>query len=266
MPSPAGSLDRIRSRRYIRGWTASPPWPFLPMPPDPPALSRSVEDYLKAIYSLSEQGEPASTSDIAEALDIQPASVSGMVKRLAESGFVEHVPYRGVHLTAQGAREALRIIRRHRILETYLSQRLGYTWDDVHEEAERLEHAASDDLIDRMAAALENPRHDPHGAPIPSRTGDVEVRDHPTLAEVEVGDRVLIRAVRDEDSERLRYMAARGLMPGVLLAVEARAPFNGPLTVRVEGEKGGLQTVGHDLARRIWVSAAEEMGGPGTAT
>lgn len=235
------------------------------MPTDPPALSRSVEDYLKAIYSLSEKGEPASTSDIADTLDIQPASVSGMVKRLAESGFVRHVPYRGVRLTRDGSREALRIIRRHRILETYLSQRLGYTWDDVHEEAERLEHAASDELIDRMAAALEHPRHDPHGAPIPSRAGDVEVRNHPTLAEVEAGSRVLIRAVRDEDSERLRYMAARGLVPGVLLDIHARAPFNGPITVRVDGEGGGLQAVGHDLARRIWVSEVDESEeGPGT--
>ncbi len=224
------------------------------MPDDTPTLSRSVEDYLKAIYALSERGESASTSNIAEILDIQPASVSGMVKRLAESGLLQHVPYKGVRLTGEGTREALRIIRRHRILETYLSQRLGYSWDDVHEEAERLEHAASDDLIDRMAAALQNPRHDPHGAPIPTRGGDVEAIDHPTLAEVTPGDRVEIRAVGDDDSERLRYMESRGLMPGVRLWVEARAPFNGPVTIRVGDPDGPHQTVGHELARRIWVS------------
>lgn len=224
---------------------------------DAPSLSRSVEDYLKAIYSLSETGEAASTSSIAGILEIQPASVSGMIKRLAEWGFVEHAPYRGVKLTESGTREALRIIRRHRVLETYLSQRLGYSWDDVHEEAERLEHAASDELIDRMAAAMENPRHDPHGAPIPSSSGEVEVRNHPTLAEVDAGETVEIRAVRDEDPERLRYMEARGLMPGVVLTLDARAPFSGPITVRVGGGKGTPQTIGFDLARRIWVSIGE---------
>ena len=137
-------------------------------------LSRSVEDYLKAIYGLCESGEPASTTAIAEALDIQPASVTGMVKRLAESGLLEHVPYRGVSLTKGGTREALRVVRRHRILETYLCERLGYSWDDVHGEAERLEHAASEDLIEKMAAALEFPLHDPHGAPIPTVAGDIE--------------------------------------------------------------------------------------------
>jgi DtxR family transcriptional regulator, Mn-dependent transcriptional regulator len=223
-----------------------------------PPLSRSVEDYLKVIYGLTERGESASTSAIADALDIQPASVSGMVKRLAESGYVRHAPYRGVHLTAEGTREALRIVRRHRVIETYLAQRLGYSWDDVHEEAERLEHAASDDLVDRMAAALEDPRHDPHGAPIPTRSGDVETVDHPTLAEVEVGQEVRIRAVQDEDAERLRYMEARGLLPGVTLSVETRAPFNGPVTVRLGGKKGEIQTVGHELSTRIRVSPLTE--------
>jgi len=221
---------------------------------DPPTLSRSVEDYLKVIYSLSAQGTAASTSDIASALDVQPASVSGMIKRLAESGYLKHVPYRGVRLTPAGTREALRIIRRHRILETYLSERLGYSWDDVHEEAERLEHAASDELIDRMAAALENPRHDPHGAPIPTRSGDVETTEHPRLSEVEAGRSVQIRAVRDDDSDRLRYMESRGLLPGVLLAIASRAPFNGPLTVRIGGPDGPVQTIGHELASRIRVA------------
>ncbi|MEX1257657.1 MAG: metal-dependent transcriptional regulator [Gemmatimonadota bacterium] len=222
-----------------------------------PSLSRSVEDYLKAIYALSESGAAASTSEIAAALEVQPASVSGMIKRLAEFGYVEHAPYRGVHLTPEGSREALRIIRRHRILETYLSQRLGFSWDDVHQEAERLEHAASDALIERMAAALEHPRHDPHGAPIPTPSGDVEATDHPNLADVAVGSRVQIRAVQDEDSDRLRYLEARGLLPGVLLSIDARAPFNGPITVRVGGRRGTLQTIGHDLARRIRVAVAE---------
>lgn len=218
-----------------------------------PMLSRSVEDYLKAIYSLIEQGESASTSNIAGLLDVQPSSVSGMIKRLAESGFVEHLPYRGARLTDHGSREALRIVRRHRVLESYLAARLGYSWDDIHDEAERLEHAASDKLIDRMAEALEDPRHDPHGAPIPTRGGEVEVTNYSTLAEADVGEEVEIRAVRDKDAERLRYMEAQGLVPGATLAVEGRAPFDGPVTVRIGSEKS-VRTIGFDLARRIFIA------------
>jgi len=216
-------------------------------------LSRSVEDYLKAVYALTERGEPASTSALAEALDIQPASVTGMIKRLDESGFVEHVPYRGVRLTEVGSREALRIIRRHRVLETYLSKRLGYSWDDVHHEAERLEHAASDELIDRMAASLEDPSHDPHGAPIPTSSGEIEHTDFSSLADTAENATVEIKAVQDEDSERLRYMETIGLRPGVLVTVVARAPFNGPLTVAVDGQGASDEVIGHDLARRIFV-------------
>ncbi len=221
-----------------------------------PQLSRSVEDYLKAIYALSERGSPASTSDIAEMLAVQPASVSGRVKRLAESGFVEHEPYRGVSLTRSGTREALRIIRRHRIIETYLHLRLGYSWEEVHTEAERLEHAASDALVDRMAAALENPRHDPHGSPIPTRGGEIEPATRTTLAQTDVGARVDIHSVNDDDPDRLRYMEALGLLPGVRLAVHDRQPFEGPITVRVEGSDGDDRVLGYELAQRIYVVAA----------
>ncbi len=224
---------------------------------EPPELSRSVEDYLKAIYSLSQSGSAASTSDIAEALDVQPASVSGMIKRLAEYGYVEHLRYRGVRLSAAGTREALRIIRRHRVLETYLARRLGYSWDVVHEEAEHLEHAASDELIDRMAASLEDPSHDPHGSPIPTRGGDVEVTDHPALAELPVGTRAFIRWVGDDDPERLRYMEARGLLPGVLVEVVRRAPFDGPITLRLKDGEVKTHTIGHELASGIRVAVQE---------
>lgn len=224
---------------------------------EPRGLSRSVEDYLKAVFNLTERGEAASTSALADVLEVQPASVTGMVKRMAESGLLEHVPYRGVRLTDQGSREALRVIRRHRVLETYLADRLGYSWDDVHEEAERLEHAASDQLINRMAAALEEPSHDPHGAPIPTSAGEIEATDFSTLADTERGDEVHIRAVQDEDPERLRYMEASGLKPGVSLRVEERAPFGGPITVRVGGASGPTQVVGQDLARRIFIVTVE---------
>ncbi|HEY6210475.1 MAG TPA: metal-dependent transcriptional regulator, partial [Gemmatimonadales bacterium] len=155
-------------------------------PGDPP-LSRSVEDYLKAIYHLSSQGGFASTSDIAGMLEVAPPSVSGMVKRLSETGLIEHVPYRGVQLSPQGRRAALRMIRRHRILELYLTQQLDYDWDGVHAEAERLEHAVSDELIERMAGSLGQPRYDPHGDPIPTAAGEIEEADLVTIADAAVG-------------------------------------------------------------------------------
>jgi DtxR family transcriptional regulator, Mn-dependent transcriptional regulator len=218
-----------------------------------PSLSRSVEDYLKAIFAITERGEAASTSAIAAALEVQPASVTGMVKRLAETGLLQHVPYRGVRLTGKGIREALRVIRRHRILETYLLQRLGYSWDDVHEEAERLEHAASERLIDAMAAALEDPSHDPHGSPIPTSAGEIEAVDFATLADAGTGEHVRIRAVDDAEPEGLRSMEARGLVPGARLHVE-REGEGGALTVRVDGAKGAGQVVEPELARRIYVT------------
>ena len=216
-------------------------------------LSRSVEDYLKAIYGLSEAGDPASTSAIAEVLDVQPASVTGMVKRLAESGLVEHVPYKGVRLTEQGVRDALRVLRRHRILETYLCECLAYAWDDVHDEAERLEHAASEELIERMAAALGFPSHDPHGAPIPTRGGDIESADPATLADARPGDRVRIRAVRDEDSADLRSMAAEGLMPGARVLVGHGQSVDGAVEISLGDGGGELRAVQADLARQIYV-------------
>lgn len=220
------------------------------------ALSRSVEDYLKAIYGLSGSGEAASTSAIADALDIQPASVTGMVKRMAESGLLEHVPYKGVRLTEPGTLEALRVLRRHRILETYLCERLGYTWDDVHDEAERLEHAASDHLIEQMARALGFPSHDPHGAPIPTRAGDIEDADLTTLADAKAGDRLLIRAVRDEDSADLRSMAEGGLVPGARLEVRPGG-VNGSVDIALEGRAGETRVVPRALARHIYVEPVE---------
>ena len=220
-----------------------------------PRLTRSVEDYLKAIYTLTEREESASTSALAENLDVQPASVTGMVKRLAECGYLEHLRYHGGRLTEAGSREALRIIRRHRILETYLHLHLGYSWEEVHQEAERLEHAASDALIDRMAAILEHPSHDPHGAPIPTPSGEIEVSHFVTLNEVAPGVPVQIRAVQDEDPVRLRYLETLGLVPGVRITVQERAPFDGPTTVSV-GIRGDEEVIGSDLADGIFVVPA----------
>ncbi len=225
------------------------------MPPTPPGLSRSVEDYLKAIYGLSERGDAASTSAIADALAVQPASVTGMVKRMAESGLLEHAPYRGVRLTDRGIREALKVLRRHRIIETYLCERLGFAWEDVHEEAERLEHAASDTLVERMAAALEFPSHDPHGAPIPTSAGEIESIEFCTLADALPGTDLRVRAVRDEDPERLRFIEAAGLTPGAIVRVEESARAEEVVAVTV-GADPDVHAVGRELAALIYVVPA----------
>lgn len=220
--------------------------------PSPP-LTRSVEDYLKSIFHLTNQGGFATTSDIAAMLEIAPPSVSGMVKRLSETGLIEHVPYRGVQLTPQGRRAALQMIRRHRILEVYLTQQLGYDWGDVHEEAERLEHAVSEKLIDKMAGALGNPRYDPHGAPIPTPAGEIEEAELFTLAAATVGAHIVVRQVGDDDAARLRYLAELGLTPGTRLTVVERQPFNGPTTVRSGNE---TRVVGQELAAQLWCADA----------
>ena len=218
-------------------------------------LSRSVEDYLKVIYHLSSQGGFATTSDIAAMLLVAPPSVSGMIRRLSDSGLIEHVPYRGVQLTNQGRRAALRMIRRHRVLELYLTERLQYDWDGVHDEAERLEHAVSDELIDRMAMALGNPRYDPHGAPIPTAAGEIEETVLVPLAEAELGVPYELRQVDTEDPARLRYLAGQGLVPGRGVTVAARQPFNGPVTLTVV--PGGERVIGRELAQLLLCKRAD---------
>lgn len=210
-------------------------------------LSRSAEDYLKAIHALSADA-PASTTDIAQRLDLSPASVSGMIRRLSGQGFLEHEPYRGVQLTPAGRREALRMVRRHRLIETYLVARLGFTWDDVHEEAERLEHAVSDLLVERMAAALGHPLFDPHGDPIPAADGSMEVPAYVAVAELAAGETAAVHRVDTGDADRLRYLAEAGLVPGAPVTVMRREPFDGPVTLRVGDEE---RVIAHDLAARL---------------
>ena len=211
-------------------------------------LTRSVEDYLKTIYTLSESGQPATTTGIAEAMVLAAPSVSGMVKRLAEAGLLEHLPYKGVTLTEDGRRAALRMLRRHRLIEAYLVQALGYSWDTVHDEAERLEHAVSDNLIERMARALGNPRFDPHGDPIPTVDGRMlEVTAVP-LPDVSVGDTVRISRVDSSSSERLRWLGDAGLVPGVAVTVLEVQPFSGPITLDLGSSQ---RIVGHDLALQV---------------
>jgi len=211
-------------------------------------LTRSVEDYLKAIYRLSPEGRPASTSEIAHLLDLSAPSVSGMVKRLSELGLLEHIPYKGVQLTDAGRRAALRMVRRHRLIEAYLVEFLGYGWDTVHPEAERLEHAVSDTLVERMAAALGHPTVDPHGDPIPEADGSIHELASTGLHEISVGETVEIRRVDESDPERLRYLAALGLVPGVTITLVDRQPFGGPVTVDADGVR---HVIGSELAQVV---------------
>ena len=217
-------------------------------------LTRSVEDYLKVIWSLSPDGRPASTNDIAHRLELSAASVSGMIKRLSEQGLLEHEPYKGVQLTAEGRRAALRMVRRHRIIEAYLVGFLGYSWDRVHEEAERLEHAVSDELVERMSRALGHPAADPHGDPIPTADLAIEEVEWTPLPDVPAGELVELRRVASEEPDRLRYLGTMGLQPGATIMVLARQPFQGPLTLDVDGREC---LIGHELAQSIFVERSQ---------
>jgi DtxR family Mn-dependent transcriptional regulator len=220
-----------------------------------PDRSRAVEDYLKAIRQLQRESAPVSTSALAEQLNRSPASVTNMIKSLAELGLVEHEPYHGVRLSEAGEREALQIIRRHRVIEAYLIERLGYSWDRVHAEAERLEHAASDELVERMAAALGHPDMDPHGSPIPTAAGELSERLHPTLSEIPKGASAIVREVSDADENRLRYLAELGLFPGTRVEIVDREPFDGPIRISIGGRERSL---GRSLADVVRVEQEEE--------
>jgi DtxR family Mn-dependent transcriptional regulator len=216
------------------------------------ALSRSVEDYLKTIWQVAKEGD-AATSDLAARLDVAPPSVTGMIKRLADAGLVVHEPYRGVRLTGEGRRAAMAVIRRHRIIETYLIMKLGYDWSNVHEEAERMEHAVSETMVERMSFALGHPRYDPHGAPIPTPEGEIEEIALVALDQVEVGSRVALRQVGDDDAERLRYLKSIGMTPSTPLEIVDRQPFGGPITVRVGERDTRDRVIGPELAAFLLV-------------
>lgn len=223
-------------------------------------LTAPVEDYLKAIYTIGKGTSAAATNDIARRLALAPASVSGMVRRLADQGLLAYERYHGVRLTESGRRAALRTLRRHRVVEAYLSQALGYPWDRVHEEAERLEHAASDELVDRMAVAIGEPEVDPHGAPIPTRDGAVDETEHTSLADLAIGVPGLVVRVADEDPAMLRYLAELSVVPGKRITVKARAPYGGPITVTVGRHE---ISIGPALAAHILTAPAREKASGG---
>lgn len=212
--------------------------------------SATVQDYLKAIFAIERDDVAAGTNAIAARLDVSAGSVTGMLKRLAGQGLVEHEPYRGARLTGEGRAEAVRLVRRHRLIELFLVRVLGLPWDRVHEEAERLEHAATDELVDRMDELLGRPSVDPHGAPIPAVGRPFEEPRWPTLAEAPEGVPLVLRQVSDEDPEVLRYLEGLELLPGKELRVLGRAPMRGPLQVRMGAV---VHHIGAELANEMRV-------------
>lgn len=239
-----------------------------------PRITAEAEDYLKAMYELgrgsgaavagrrAKKGDdprslPVGTSALAQVLGVAAASVSGMLQRMARQGLVKVERYRGAHLTPRGRAAALQLIRRHRVIESYLVTRLGYDWDDVHDEAERLEHAASPDLVDRMARDLGDPAADPHGAPIPTRDGQVDERRVASLAALEPGARARVLRMSDRDPELLRYLAERGIRPGARIRIGAREPFDGPIVLTVGRER---QTISSVAAAKVWVDESDPAG------
>lgn len=216
-------------------------------------LSQAVEDYLKAIYKLQAGGSAVATSELARALDVSSASVTNMVKRLAQMGLVEYQSYRGVTLTDTGVKVALEIIRHHRLLELYLKEVMGYSWEKVHEEAEHLEHHISEEFEAKLDELLGYPTHDPHGDPIPTREGEIAEIAADPLSGVEPGRTVVVQRVSDVDHALLEHLEERGLLPGASVEVVEKAPFHGPITIRIGGTE---QIIGYQVASSVFVDAA----------
>ena len=220
-------------------------------------VSESAQDYLKAIWKLERTGD-MSTTALADALGVSPASATAMLKKLATLGLVEHERYHGATLTPAGERMALEVVRHHRLLELYLMEALGLSWDEVHEEAERLEHHLSDELEARIDRALGFPTRDPHGDPIPSPELLLQSDELVCLSDLEAGSMTVVRRVPDGDPELLRYLATLGLVPAEEVTVVDRAPFDGPVTVEVRGTR---HAIGRSLAAQIEVGVEHAAAG-----
>jgi DtxR family transcriptional regulator, Mn-dependent transcriptional regulator len=214
-------------------------------------LTEAIQHYLRAIYKLEAAGGRATTTSVAEAMEVSAPSASAMLKRLAGLELVEHIPYRGVALTDDGRRVALEVIRHHRLLEQYLAEGLGVPLDQVHAEADRLEHALSEEVEKRIDALLGYPTHDPHGHPIP----DAELRlasavTYRTVISLEPGETALVARVPDDDADLLRYLHSLGLVPGSTIEVVAQAPFGGPVTFRTDE---GEHAISRELAESVGI-------------
>jgi DtxR family Mn-dependent transcriptional regulator len=219
--------------------------------------TQAVEDYLKTIYGLQAGQAQVSTTALAERLGVAPASVTGMVKKLAGMKLVDHQPYQGVTLTPAGRKIALEVVRHHRLVESYLAEALGVPWDQVHAEADKWEHVLSEDLEDRIDAMLGHPTTDPHGAPIPSRDGSLPPGEFRRLVDVPPGETAVVAEVSDHDPALLRYLGDMGLYPQAKVSVIAAAPFEGPLTVRIGKAQHAL---GREVAGHILVTVPEAAG------
>ncbi len=216
-------------------------------------LSQSVEDYLKIIYKLQKDAGKVTTSAVAENANVSAASVTSMLGKLTDMKLVVHTPYREVKLTPSGEKIAVEVIRHHRLLELYLSEALGYTWDQVDAEAEELEHVISEEFEDKIDEALGHPTTDPHGDPIPTKEGLLEEVDHGSLSDSDAGQTVTISRINDQDPDILRYLASLGIFPGVIVAVTEKLPFNGPILIQIGSDR---HTLGRELADKILVGAA----------
>ncbi|MDQ4149255.1 MAG: metal-dependent transcriptional regulator [Actinomycetota bacterium] len=218
--------------------------------------SPAAQDYLKAIYLEGYEGRPegadgsVTTSALAARLNVSPASVTNMLKKLEGMGLVDRVSYHGASLTESGLRVALEVIRHHRLLETYLNEALGFPWDKVHAEAEVLEHFISEDLEERISALLGHPTQDPHGHPIPGRQLDEPPCALTRLTDLDEGARAVIAHVSDRDPALLRYLGEHGLVPGAEVTAEAVEPFGGPITLSVAG---ATHAVGREVAEQVFV-------------
>lgn len=217
-------------------------------------LTQSVEDYLKAIYELQEDAGKVSTNALAEKLGVFPGSVSGMIKKLSEESprLIDYEKHRGVTLTLAGRKIALEVIRHHRLLELYLQQALGYSWDEVDAEAEKLEHVISEEFEDRIANLLGDPARDPHGDPIPSKDGSIANPGGEPLTNLTAGQTGRVARVRDDDPALLRYLAEIGIVPDATLVITNKAPFDGPLHVQV-GSRAGSHALGKQVTDQIFV-------------
>lgn len=216
--------------------------------------SRSVEDFLKAVFTSQQQSERVSTNTLRDALSITAPSVTDMAQRLVAAGLVDYQKYRGVVLTDAGREIALRVIRRHRLIELYLVRELGYELREVHGEAERLEHAVSDHFVEAIARKLGHPHIDPHGDPIPSPEGVIETRNLQPLTDLTPGVRATISQLKTSDPEMLQHMLDRGFRLNAHVDVVERDPFEGPLTVMVDGKR---RVIGHHVAESILVTAED---------
>jgi DtxR family transcriptional regulator, Mn-dependent transcriptional regulator len=221
------------------------------------AFTRAQEDYLKALYQLHGDQRPVPTRDLAQRLGIPSPSVSEMVGRLTAQGLVEHDRYHGQQLTREGRKVALELVRHHRILEMFLVQVLGYSWDEVHDEAERLEHVMSERMEQRIFDLLGRPELDPHGHAIPSASGKVRSLSERPLSECRAGEKVVVQGVSDEDAARLRELERRGLMPGTHIEVIAVSEYDGPIEVRIKRRRVSIPL---GLARGMFVEVERQSG------